>query len=255
MEIFRDCPEGLVDSFSGLRIGIAGAGGIGSNVAMLLVRAGASSLVVVDFDSVEPQNLNRQFFFADQTGMQKVDALAANLLRINPDVKIDSHSLRLTGENACSVFEDCDILVEAVDDAGTKVLLIEEWSSGLQNKPVIACSGIAGVLPLSEIRTERTGCLSVVGDHHSSQDDGTFSARVMAVAAAMVAEIHTIITRGKCSACPGCRTEGDRIVLLCNGERVPLIGFPAKMIEGTVRGMMSSLKGVDSTGSVELLIN
>ena len=86
MKMFRDCPDGLVEIFSKLKIGIAGAGGIGSNVAMLLARAGVSSMVIADFDKVEVQNLNRQFFFADQIGSLKVDALAQNLLRINDSI-------------------------------------------------------------------------------------------------------------------------------------------------------------------------
>lgn len=250
MKLFRDCPEGLIDAFSSIKIGIAGAGGIGSNVAMLLARAGAESLVVVDFDKIEIQNLNRQFFFADQVGMPKVEALAQNLLRINPDIEIEKQITRLTPENACAAFEECDVLVEAVDDSETKAFLIEEWSTVFSNKLIIACSGIAGTSPLSEIRTERTGNLSVVGDHHSSLELGTFSARVTAVAAAMVAEMYSCLSGDKCSTCSGCLPGG--VALECNGKKIPLIGFPARMVENTVRGMVSSLKGANSSGSIKI---
>lgn len=252
MSIFRDCPEGMIDSFSGIRVGIAGAGGIGSNVAMLLARAGVVSMVIADFDKVEIQNLNRQFFFTDQVDIPKVEALAHNLLRINSAVEIDARILRLSAGNACSIYENCDILIEAVDDSETKALLIEEWSTFFPDKQIIACSGIAGVASLGEIRTERIGKLSVVGDHHSSLDLGTFSARVMAVAAAMVAEVYSSFSDSKCSACAGCQPGG--VVLQCNGEKIPLIGFPAKMVESTIRGMVSSLKGVDSSGSIKIEI-
>ncbi|MCK5787195.1 MAG: sulfur carrier protein ThiS adenylyltransferase ThiF [Candidatus Sabulitectum sp.] len=252
MNIFRDCPEGLTDTMSRVKVGIAGAGGIGSNVAMLLVRAGASSLVLVDFDTVEIQNLNRQFFFADQVGMPKVEALTDNLLRINGALDIETHNLRLNPAKACDVFRNCDVLIEAVDDSGTKAFLIEEWSTAFPGRQIIACSGIAGDSPLSEIRTERTGSLSVVGDHHSSLELGTFSARVMAVAAAMVSEIYFQLTDDKCSSCDGCKP-GD-VSLECNGVKVPLIGFPAKMLENTVRGMVSSLKGADPSGSIKIEI-
>ena len=252
MNAFRDCPEGLAETFSRIRIGIAGAGGIGSNVAMLLVRSGVSSLTVVDYDKVELQNLNRQFFFADQAGIPKVEALADNLLRINTSLNIDSHIMRLTPDNACKVFESCDVLIEAVDDAEAKAFLIEEWSTAFPGKQIVACSGIAGTGPVSEIRTERTSGLSVVGDHHSSLEQGTFSAKVMAVAAAMVAEIHSSQTGGKCSSCKGCKPGG--VSLRCNDMKVPLIGFPAMMMEYTIRGMVSSLKGADSTGSIKIEI-
>ncbi|MCD4708037.1 MAG: sulfur carrier protein ThiS adenylyltransferase ThiF [Candidatus Sabulitectum sp.] len=253
MNIFRDCPAGLTDTFSSIKIGIAGAGGIGSNVAMLLVRAGAASIVIADFDRVEIQNLNRQYFFSDQVGMPKVEALADNLLRINSSINVETQNVHLTPENSCEVFKDCDILVEAVDDSETKVFLIEEWSTGFPDKQIIACSGIAGTSPLSGIRTERTDNLSIVGDHHSSLELGTFSAKVMAVAAAMVAEIHSSLTGGKCSVCSGCLPGG--VSLECNGEKIPLIGFPARMVENTLRGMVSSLKGTDSSGSIKIEIH
>lgn len=250
MKLFGDCPDGLVDSFSNVTVGIAGAGGIGSNVAMLLARAGVSSIVVADFDKVEIQNLNRQFFFADQAGMPKVDALADNLCRINRAIDIEKHILHLTPENACDVFRACDVLIEAVDDSGTKAFLIEEWSVAFPGRQIIACSGIAGAAPVSEIHTERTGSLSVVGDHHSSLELGTFSARVMAVAAAMVAELYSSLTGGKCASCSGCLPGG--VSLECNGEKIPLIGFPARMVESTVRGLVSSLKGADESGSIKI---
>ncbi len=250
--MFSDCTEGLTDTFANVRIGIAGVGGIGSNVAMLLARAGAVSLVVVDFDKVEIQNLNRQFFFSDQVDMLKVEALADNLLRINSAIEIETHGTRLTPDNACKIFHDCDVLVEAVDDSETKAFLIEEWSTVFPDKFIIACSGIAGTSPLSEIRTERTDRLSVVGDHHSALELGTFSAKVMAVAAAMVAEIQSGLSGGKCAVCAGCLPGG--VSLLCNGEKIPLIGFPARMIENTIRGMVSSLKDTDSSGSIKIEI-
>ena len=62
-----------------MKIGIAGVGGIGSNVALNLVRSGVMQLKLIDFDRVEPGNLNRQFYFADQIGLFKVEALKINL--------------------------------------------------------------------------------------------------------------------------------------------------------------------------------
>ena len=253
MSMFKDCPEGLVDIFSSLKIGIAGAGGIGSNVAMLLARAGAGSMVIADFDKVEIQNLNRQFFFKDQIGFFKVDALLDNLFRISDSIDVEKHNIKLTRENACELYRDCDVLIEAVDSSETKAFLIEEWSSLYPDKLVIGCSGIAGVDPHSEIRTERTGKLSVVGDHNSSLELGTFSARVMAVAAAMVSEIQSHYTGSKCSTCPGCKPGG--VSLMCNGKKIPLIGFPSRMVENTIRGIVSSLKGADSSGSIKISLD
>ncbi|MCP4648094.1 MAG: sulfur carrier protein ThiS adenylyltransferase ThiF [bacterium] len=252
MSLFKDCPTGLSEAFSSVKIGIVGAGGIGSNLAMLLVRSGADKLVVADFDRIEIQNLNRQFFFTDQLGELKVEALAHNLERIRSDISFEAHSARITPENACKLFADCNILVEAVDDAEVKSYLIEEWSSAFPDKIIIACSGIAGTSAIAGISTERVGNLSVIGDQHSTLDLGTFSARVMAAASAMAMEIHARLTGGKCDKCGGCSS--SEISLKCDGREVALTGFPARMVENTVRGMVSSLKGADSTKSIVIKI-
>ena len=101
------------------KVGIAGAGGLGSNVAMLLVRAGMKKLVIADFDTVNESNLNRQFFFRRQLGEKKIDALAANLREIEPDLALELHDVRLTPDNADFVFAGCQIIVEAFDSTET----------------------------------------------------------------------------------------------------------------------------------------
>ena len=88
-------------------VGIAGAGGLGSNCAMHLVRAGVKKLVIADFDVVGESNLNRQFFFRDQLGRKKVDALAENLRRIEPDLSLDLRDVRLAPDNIDWTFSGC----------------------------------------------------------------------------------------------------------------------------------------------------
>ncbi|MGM0393863.1 MAG: ThiF family adenylyltransferase, partial [Thermodesulfobacteriota bacterium] len=78
-----------------MKIGIAGAGGIGSNVARLLAQAGMSHLLLVDFDVVAPDNLNRQFYSMDQIGRLKVDCLKQNLQSIHPGMRVDTLVQRL----------------------------------------------------------------------------------------------------------------------------------------------------------------
>ena len=252
MEIFADCPEGLPELFAGVRLGIAGCGGIGSNAAFMLARSGAARLTIADFDRVEPRNLNRQFFFADQIGRSKALALRDNLRRINPKIVIDSHDVRVTPENAGEIFGDCDILIEALDDAMAKAMLIEEWCSLFPEKLMVACSGIAGTGMHCRIVTRRTGNLFIVGDGTSDLSQGTFSARVTAVASGMVTEIYhylagTVCDKGCCSLPQSLEPR-----LFCSGREVPLSGFPGKMIEGTVRGMVGTLKDVDPEGPIVL---
>jgi len=186
---FQDNPPGLTALLNNSSVGITGAGGIGSNVAASLTRAGIGRLVIADFDSVELPNLNRQFFFRDQIGYPKVEALKHNLELINPDAEIEIHTRLIDSENACSIFSECDVLVEAVDREETKVMLLESWLEGLPRKPVFSCSGIAGFGKTDSIRVDRRQNLTIVGDQESDLSHGTLSSRVAIVAAMMANEI------------------------------------------------------------------
>lgn len=104
------------------KIGLAGAGGLGSNCARFLVCCGFKQLKIVDFDRVEYSNLNRQFYFLHQVGQLKVDALDQNLAQINPDLKTEKLPLRIDQTNVNQLFNDCRILVEALDG-----LKLKEW--------------------------------------------------------------------------------------------------------------------------------
>lgn len=150
-----------------LRVGIAGAGGLGSNCAMHLVRAGVGHLVVADFDVVSESNLNRQFFFRDQVGRPKVEALRENLLRIDPGADIAARAVRVTPENFAEIFADCDILVEAFDDEAAKRMFLTE--APRLRKDMVVASGIAGWGRSEAVRVRRFGRhLVVVGDGESA---------------------------------------------------------------------------------------
>jgi sulfur carrier protein ThiS adenylyltransferase len=134
-------PEQL-EKIEALTIGIAGAGGLGSNCALNLVRSGFKHLVICDFDVVEASNLNRQFYFQDQIGQAKAEALAVNLRRINPGVEISVLVRKITADNARAVFAGCDAIVEAFDRAEAKRMLVETfYNSG---RFLVAASGLAG---------------------------------------------------------------------------------------------------------------
>lgn len=117
-----------------MHIGVAGLGGLGSNLLSHLVRSGAVHFTVADFDTVSAGNLNRQFFFADQIGKRKTEAVAENLKRINPDVDLELHTIRITRENVSRLFEDCDIVAEAFDTPEAKMFLIEELRKAGKNR-------------------------------------------------------------------------------------------------------------------------
>lgn len=137
------------------RVGIAGCGGLGSAVATALARSGVGRLVLVDFDVVEPSNLNRQQFFVDQIGRPKVEALAENLRRMNPCVEVEERPMRLTRENLAGVFTGCDALAECFDDPAMKHAMTLAVRRELPETPLVTVSGIAGYGPATRIRVRR----------------------------------------------------------------------------------------------------
>ena len=180
-----------------VRIGVAGAGGLGSNCAMHLVRSGIRHLVVADFDVVGESNLNRQFFFRDQLGMKKVDALKANLLRIDPEVDVQAVDVRLDAASTRELFEDCDIVVEAFDVVEAKTMILSTLMPlGMR---LVTASGLAGWGKSNAMRVRKMGAnVVVVGDGETgvATDVAPVSPRV-GIAAAMEANAVVAWLLGK----------------------------------------------------------
>ena len=174
-----------------VRIGVAGAGGLGSNCAMHLVRSGIRHLVVADFDVVGESNLNRQFFFRDQLGMKKVDALKATLLRIDPEADVQAVDVRLDAASTRELFEDCDIVVEAFDVVKAKTMILSTLMPlGMR---LVTASGLAGWGKSNAMRVRKMGAnVVVVGDGETgvATDVAPVSPRV-GIAAAM--EANTVV--------------------------------------------------------------
>lgn len=175
----------IKEHLSRFRVGIAGAGGLGSNCAAALARSGVGILVICDFDFVDISNLNRQFYFMDQVGMAKADALRDNIARIDPDVRVITHHERLTRGNIKRIFRECDVVVEAFDESEMKEMLIETIQTELKQIPVIAASGVAGWGKNEEIHSRKIDdTLYVCGDGSSevSKDEPAMGPRVAIVA-------------------------------------------------------------------------
>lgn len=153
-------------------VGIAGAGGLGSNVAISLARAGVGRLIIADFDRIETSNLNRQQYSTRQIGRRKVDALRENLRAINPFLEYIVHAVRVTRANAGRIFGEAEILVEAFDKAATKQMLIEVWLSLHPDRPIVAASGLAGYGKNRKLHTRRMGNLYICGDEESQCPKG-----------------------------------------------------------------------------------
>lgn len=138
----RKIGENKVNNIREIKVGIAGAGGLGSNCAANLVRVGFEKLKIIDFDIVEAANLDRQFYFADQVGMCKVEALRQNLLRINPAVQIESEVKKIVQSMAPVLFADCRVVAECLDSAESKSMLVAELLP--LDKFIVAVSGLGG---------------------------------------------------------------------------------------------------------------
>jgi sulfur carrier protein ThiS adenylyltransferase len=129
---------------SKFRVGIAGAGGLGSNCAVALARSGVGTLVIADFDVVEEPNLNRQYYFCEQVGVLKTVALKENISHINPNIRVITHQKKVDRINITEIFSGCDIVVEAFDCAEMKEMLIETVQLNMPGIPVVVGSGMAG---------------------------------------------------------------------------------------------------------------
>ena len=169
-----------------VRVGIAGAGGLGSNCAMHLVRSGVKHITIADFDVVNESNLNRQFFFRDQIGQKKVEAIKANLLRIEPDADIRAVDIRLDASSAREIFADCGIVVEAFDAVDAKVMLVSAFASS--GKKLVTASGLAGWGRSNAMKVRKMGNIVVVGDGETAVGESAAPASPrVGIAAAMQA--------------------------------------------------------------------
>jgi len=154
-------------------VGIAGLGGLGSAAAVALARVGTGTLVLADFDVVEPSNLNRQQYFADQLGQLKTEALTASLRRINPYVRVEAHPVKLTPDNIPSIFGKVDVMIEAFDRAEQKAMLLNTFTAARPGVPFIGASGMAGFGPEETLGVKKMGGnIYIAGDLETAAGPG-----------------------------------------------------------------------------------
>lgn len=165
----RDIYEKLINS----RVAIAGLGGLGSNVAISLARAGIGKLFLVDHDTVDITNLNRQQYFTEDIGRKKTEALSAIIRKINPVIKLETADAYVTEENALSLFKDYPIVCECFDKAENKAMLINTLLGQSDNITVVSASGMAGYGSSNTITTSHPmERLYLCGDKISGIEQG-----------------------------------------------------------------------------------
>ena len=179
--------------FSAATVAICGLGGLGSNIAVALARAGVGKLLLMDFDRVDITNLHRQQYKANQIGRYKTEALAENLLEIAPYTKVETVTAKITEENVADFLKDADIVCEAFDNAESMAMLVNGVLEQLPECYLVAASGMAGMDTPNTIKTRKImKRFYLCGDGVSDVADtiGLVAPRVMLCAAH---QAHTVL--------------------------------------------------------------
>lgn len=164
---------GVHEKVSSAVVGIAGLGGLGSTAAVALARLGVGTLVLADFDVVEPSNINRQHYDLTHVGRLKTLAMKEIIANIHPGVRVRLHDIRLTRENIPEIFRGIPVIIEALDKASEKEMFIGTVLRELTESYVISGSGMAGYGPSDEIETVHLGKLIMCGDQASEAGEGS----------------------------------------------------------------------------------
>ena len=179
--------------FSSATVAVCGLGGLGSNIAVALARAGVGKLLLLDFDRVDITNLHRQQYKANQIGRYKTEALAENLREIAPYTEIQPVTAKITEENLAALLQDADIVCEALDRADAKAMLANGVLEQLPRCFLVAASGMAGMDTPNTIKTRKImNRFYLCGDETSDAADtiGLVAPRVMLCAAH---QAHTVL--------------------------------------------------------------
>lgn len=183
----------LQAKFSAAVAAVCGLGGLGSNIAICLARAGIGKLILIDFDRVDITNLHRQQYKAAQVGSYKTEALSENLKEIAPYIEIQSHTVHMDESSITKLLKGADIICEAFDNAECKAMLTNTVLERLPDKFLVAASGMAGLGSPNTIKTRKiTSHFYLCGDEVSDVNDGIglVASRVMLCAAH---QAHTVL--------------------------------------------------------------
>lgn len=189
-------PKEMKEKFSKAHVAVAGLGGLGSNIAVMLARSGVGHLFLVDFDTVDVTNLNRQMYMIPHLGRPKAEALPDILCQINPYLKYESVCTKVTPENIKELFEGYPIVCEAFDRPDQKAMLVRELLSQFSETIVVSGNGMAGFGDTNNIQTKQMmKRLYVCGDQKTDVGNGTglMAPRVAACAAHQANKVLQLI--------------------------------------------------------------
>lgn len=186
----------VFEKLKNARVAVGGLGGLGSNIALMLARAGVGTLHLIDFDEVDLSNLNRQQYFICHLGMYKTDAIKDEITRINPYINVITDCVKVTDENIDILFKDDNIICEAFDNPDCKAMLVNHILETRKDAYIVAASGMAGTEKSNTIFTRKiTDRFYLCGDETSGavKGNGLMSPRVTICAAHQANAILRII--------------------------------------------------------------
>ncbi len=194
-DISARSPPGVFEALRRSGAGIAGCGGLGSNIAVMMARSGIGRLVLADFDRVEIGNLNRQRYDLDDIGKPKAEALKEAILSIDPGITVETYDVVLDRSNIKEIFSGCDIIFEAFDSPEAKSMILEAVLSDMPGKPIICGNGMGGISDPSLMSTRKIAENAYVcGDGVSGMDSGLCAPRVCICAGLMANKAIQILT-------------------------------------------------------------
>ena len=166
-------PAEIKKKLSNARVAIAGLGGLGSNIAMMLARSGVGHMLLIDFDVVDVTNLNRQAYLIPQVGVPKPEALKELLCQVNPYLEYETRCVKVTPENVAELLRGYPIVCEAFDAAEQKAMLVQEVLTQLKDAIIVSGNGMAGFGDSNTIKTRQMmKRLYVCGDENTDIGDG-----------------------------------------------------------------------------------
>jgi sulfur carrier protein ThiS adenylyltransferase len=177
---------GVYDKLKKAKVAVAGLGGLGSNIAISLARSGVGKLLLIDFDIVEPSNLNRQQYSIDDLGKYKTKSLKEQIAKINPFIEVEIKTKKINKDNILELFKGYDLVCEAFDNPKEKAMLINNLLKHFPAIKIVLASGMAGYGSANSIKTTRKmKNLYIAGDEitEAGFGNGLMAPRVMVCAA------------------------------------------------------------------------
>lgn len=176
----------VFEKLKNARVAVAGLGGLGSNISLMLARAGVGTLHLIDFDKVELSNLNRQQYFISHLDMYKTDAIKDEIQRINPYITLICDCVKVSEDNIDALFNNDRIICEAFDNPDSKAMLVNHILEKRKDACIVAASGMAGYEKSNTIITRKiSDRFYICGDEKSGavKGNGLMSPRVTVCAA------------------------------------------------------------------------